>query len=124
MTAAEIIDRYGARLLSFGDSFIIAFSNPSVRYSVPGLCSRQEEIVQELLNRGAEPEVIPLPALKETTAASAQQHSFRVLFRNRSDANQLEIKTVIAPTTLQAWNMAQLIASEENLSLCQVIRSD
>ena len=124
MTAAEIIERYGARLLSFGDTYIIAFSDPSVRYSVPNLCARKDEIVRELLCRGAEPEVIPPPALKGTNAAEPQPRSFRVVFKDQTDAQQLHIRTVTAASSRQAWKTAQQIAAEENLAFCQIIRSN
>jgi len=124
MTAAEIIERYGARLMTFDDTYLIAFSDPSVRYSVPNLCARKDELIHELLKSGAAPKAIPMPALKEINVANPQPHLFRALFKDQADTTQLQIRTVTAASIQQAWNMAQQIAAEENLAFCQIIRSE
>lgn len=112
MTAEEIITRFGARLLSFGGEYIVAFADPSARQRAPELAARKRELVEALLARGGAPEELPPPA---GPAKPAADRLFQALFRV-SD-KEWEVRALRAPSAALAHRLARQMAAREGMSL-------
>ena len=121
MTTNEIIERFGAHLLSCNNEYLLSFDDPSVMRQIPGLASKKQEIIDALLARGEQPTVLkPTGMLDKLRQTVVKQHYNVFLKEGNGEHAVIHMRQVVAESPAAAHVLGCEMAAEEGMTLHRV----